>query len=108
MLGDVTAELQMATEHVLALPYEAAGYRMASLLCMLPAFETLLLAAQQRELLFTDNHHVKISRQTMAQCVQLAQQMVNDNVAVEQYSRQRQQMIKRVLTETELALEEWA
>jgi farnesyl-diphosphate farnesyltransferase len=46
VLGDVTAELQLATEHVLVLPSEATGYRMAGLLCLLPAYETLMLAAQ--------------------------------------------------------------
>jgi len=97
VINDVTAELQAATAHVLALPYEATGYRMASLLCLLPAYETLLLAAQQQHVLFTDHHHIKISRQIMAQCVQWAQEMVSDNAAIEQYSQQRQQMIQHAL-----------
>ncbi|MBN1220268.1 MAG: squalene/phytoene synthase family protein [Anaerolineae bacterium] len=105
VLGDVVAELQTSTQYVLALPYEATGYRMASLLCLLPAFETLLLAAQQHKFLFTANHHVKISRQKMAQCLQWAQGMIDNNAAIEQYSHQRQQMIKRKLAETELVSE---
>ena len=101
VLGDVTAELQMATEHVLALPYQAAGYRMASLLCLLPAYETLMLAAQQHNQLFTPTHHVKISRQTLAHCLHLAQTMVRDDTAIKQYSRQRHQTIEQQLTASE-------
>ena len=105
VLGDVTAELKMATEHVLALPYEAAGYRMAGLLCLLPAYETLMLAAQEHNQLFTPTHHVKISHQTMAQCLQWAQAMVGDNTAVEQYSRQHQQIIEQMFTDSERVVE---
>ena len=101
VLSDVTAELQMATEYLLALPSEAAGYRMAGLLCLLPAYETLMVAARQHSRLFTPTHHVKISRQTLTQCMQWAQAMVGDNTAVEQYSRQRQQTIEQVLTDWE-------
>jgi farnesyl-diphosphate farnesyltransferase len=105
VLGDVTAELRMSTEHVLALPYEAAGYRMAGLLCLLPAYETLVLAAHQRNQLFTPTHHVKISRQTLAHCMLWAQTMVNDNTAVKQYSRQRERTIEQLLTASECVVE---
>ena len=108
VLDDVVSELQTSTAYVLTLPYHAAGYRMSSLLCLLPAYETLLLAAQQHKLLFTADHHVKISREVMAQCIKQAQRMVHDNAAIEQYSRQRQQLIKRALSQTEPALEEIA
>ena len=80
-------ELETATDYVLTLPYDAAGYRLASLLCLLPAYQTILLAAQQHETLFTGDHYAKISRGTFSQCLQDAQSMVADNDAILQYSR---------------------
>jgi len=88
VLKDVMEDLDDATDYVLALPYRTAGYRMASLMCLLPAYQTILLAAQQQENLFTAEHHARISPQTMAQCLQDAQAMVADNEAVRAY-RQR-------------------
>ena len=87
VLDNVMDELETATDYVLTLPYDAAGYRLASLLCLLPAYQTILLAAQQHETLFTDDHHVKISRETFSQCLQDAQSMMSDNDAILQYSR---------------------
>ena len=87
VLDNVMGELRTSVDYVLALPYSAAGYRMASLLCLLPAYQTLLLAAQHHESLFTNDHRVKISRETLAQCMLDAQSMVTDNQAILQYSR---------------------
>lgn len=87
VLDNVMGELRTSVDYVLALPYSAAGYRMASLLCLLPAYQTLLLAAQRHERLFTGDHRVKISRETLAQCMLDAQSMVSDNRAILQYSR---------------------
>jgi len=85
VIGDVVRELHDATEYVLALPYHAAGYRMASLMSLLPAYQTLLLAAKQHALLFTSEHDVKISRLTLAKCQGVSQSMLTDNEAVRQY-----------------------
>jgi hypothetical protein len=88
VLGNVMDELEESVDYVLALPYNAAGYRMASLLCLLPAYQTLLLAAQRQEELFTPDHHVKISRDTMSQCLLDARSMLVDNDAILRYSRE--------------------
>lgn len=97
VLKDITGELRDATDYVLALPYSAVGYRMASLLCLLPAYQTILLAAQQQEKLFTADHHVKISRQTMAQCLGDAQAIVADNEAVAAYGQQIERAVETAL-----------
>jgi hypothetical protein len=78
---------------LLALPYSALGYRMASLLCLLPAYQTLLLAAEQQEKLFTPYHQVKISHQAMGRCLLDARSMVKDNQAIGRYSRGLEQAI---------------
>jgi hypothetical protein len=70
-----------------ALPYDAAGYRMACLMSLLPAYQTLLLASKRHDTLFTSGHHVKISRPTMAKCQWDAHSMLTDNDAVIRYSR---------------------
>ena len=59
-IDDVVRVANDATEYVVALPYEAAGYRMASLMSLLPAYQTLLLAAKRHAMLFTTEHYVKI------------------------------------------------
>jgi farnesyl-diphosphate farnesyltransferase len=86
VVNNVLNDLDDSVQYLLDLPYHATGYRMASLLCLLPAYQTLLLAAQRHETLFTIDHYVKISRQTMAQCIQDAQTMIMDNEAIRQYS----------------------
>lgn len=63
----------------------------------LPAYQTLLLAARQQSNLFTPNHHVKISRQTMVQCVQEAQTTVTDNKTILAYSQRLEQAGKATL-----------
>jgi farnesyl-diphosphate farnesyltransferase len=87
VIDDVVRELHDATEYVLALPYHAAGYRMASLMSLLPAYQTLLVAAKRLDTLFTTEHHVKISRPTMAKCQWDAHAMLADDDAVRRYSR---------------------
>lgn len=93
VLHNVVQELEDATRYVLALPYSAAGYRMASLLCLLPAYQTMLLAAERHRELFTADHQVKISRQTLAECIRDAQSMVADNNQVREYGRQMKRSI---------------
>lgn len=88
VLFDVLAELKEATDYTLALPYEATGYRMASLLCLLPALQTILLAAQYQGSLFTARHPTKISHQTFAQCVLDARRLTKNNQHILEYYRQ--------------------
>jgi farnesyl-diphosphate farnesyltransferase len=88
VLIDVKADLDKAVSYVMAIPYQAAGYRLASLMCLLPAYQTLLSAAQQQDLLFTAKHNVKISRSCFSQCFEDAKLMVRDNEALVQYSQQ--------------------
>jgi farnesyl-diphosphate farnesyltransferase len=97
VIDDVVRELHDASEYVLALPYEAAGYRMASLMSLLPAYQTLLLAAKRHDTLFTSGHHVKISRPTMAKCQWDAQSMLTDNEAVRRYSRRLEREIEAAM-----------
>jgi hypothetical protein len=47
-----------------------------------------LLAAEQQERLFTVDHGFKISRQTMAGCLQAAQAMVADNASIWRYGQE--------------------
>jgi farnesyl-diphosphate farnesyltransferase len=93
VLENVLSELQSSTDYVLALPVHATGYRMASLLCLFPAYQTILLAAQQRDKLFTSDHSIKISRQTMSECIQDAQRMIVDNNGIHRYSEQLEQAV---------------
>ncbi len=88
VLNNVMDELEKSVDYVLVLPYRAVGYRIASLLCLLPAYQTILLAAQRQGELFTRDHHVKISRTTMSQCLLDAQSMLADNDAILRYSQE--------------------
>ena len=97
VIGNVLTELRAATGYVQALPYAAEGYRMASLLCLLPAYETLLLAARRREELFTAQHQVKISRQTMAQCLEDGRRLLHDNHGIAEYGRSMERQIRVAL-----------
>jgi phytoene/squalene synthetase len=84
-LQNVLNELHTATEYVLSLPYHLEGYRMASLLCLLPAYQTNLLAAKLHERLFTSQHSYKISRLTLTQCMLDARRMQSNNDRVIDY-----------------------
>ncbi len=87
VLRDVVDELHESLAHVLAVPHAATGYRMATLLCLLPALQTLLLAAQRQAVLFTPRHEIKIARTIMLQCMQETQSLWQDNAAIEQHCR---------------------
>ncbi|RPI82258.1 MAG: hypothetical protein EHM41_18785 [Chloroflexi bacterium] len=93
VLVDVLAELKDATEYTIALPYEAVGYRMASLLCLLPALQTILLAAQNQRALFTAQHPSKISHETFAQCIVDARKLIQDNLGIVGYFQQLENKI---------------
>jgi farnesyl-diphosphate farnesyltransferase len=85
VLFDVMKELRDSTNYALALPYEANGYRISSLLCLLPALQTILMAAKNHELLFTEKHPTKIDRQTFAQCIFDARRLSDNNQEIWDY-----------------------
>ena len=97
VLLNVVRELEDSVDYVLALPETAVGYRKAGLLMMLPAFETILLAARRLEELFTPQHAVKISRAQMGRCVLQARKMVSDNGAILSYAEDMAGQIRREL-----------
>lgn len=97
VLDDVVQELREATAYLLTLPYEASGYRMASLMSLLPAYQTLLLAAKKHDLLFTPKHQVKISRSTMMKCKWDAKSLLNNNDGVRKYSERLEREIAQAL-----------
>jgi phytoene/squalene synthetase len=94
VIQDLIGELRDAIEYVLRLPTDARGYRMASLLCLSPAYETVLQAAQRHDELFTNRHHVKISRLTMVQCQSDARTMLSDNEVIREFGRRMQERIE--------------
>jgi len=85
VLFDVLANLEEATRYILALPYEAIGYRISSLLCLLPALQTILHAAKNQGALFTARHPTKIDRQTFMQCIRDSSRMFNNNQDILDY-----------------------
>jgi farnesyl-diphosphate farnesyltransferase len=88
VLLDVVQELEDSALYVTALPRRATGFRRAALLMMLPAYETMLLAADRLPDLFTPRHAVKISRTKMGQCVLRARSMASDDSAIGAYARE--------------------
>jgi farnesyl-diphosphate farnesyltransferase len=97
VLDDILEDLEVATQYVLDLPTEASDYRMASLLCLLPALQTNLLAAREHAKLFTRDHRYKISRTVLGQCMLDARRMVGDNAQIRSYSDRLQEEIRRSL-----------
>lgn len=94
VLNNVMAEINNSVSYVMHIPYEAVGYRLASLMCLLPAYQTLLSAAQQHDKLFTPNHQVKISRSCFSKCMDDAKLMVRDNNALLEYSQKVQTAVE--------------
>lgn len=88
VLQDVMDELRQSTHYFLALPETAVGLRRAVLLMIIPAFETILQAAQRMPYLFTPEHEVKISRITMGECVLRARRIASDNAAIRNYGHE--------------------
>ena len=87
VLSNVLAEFEESVNYVLDLPQTAAGFRKASLLMMLPGYQTLLLAARNHHRLFTPQHEIKISRRMMAKCLLDARTMAKKNGDILAYSR---------------------
>jgi hypothetical protein len=72
---------------------EATGYRKACLLCLFPAYETLRVAADRQQGLFTPDHHVKMSRASLAKSVYYASTMATDNDAILRRSQKLERSI---------------
>lgn len=94
VLSNVVIELNKSVEYVINIPYNAVGYRLASLMCLLPAYQTVLSAAQNQDCLFTSKHNIKISRDCFSKCIEDANKMVNDNEGLLDYSKHIQSTIK--------------
>ncbi|MBX3000809.1 MAG: squalene/phytoene synthase family protein [Caldilineaceae bacterium] len=91
LLSDILGELRSATTYVLDVPRQAAGYRIACLICLLPAYETILRAAQRQTDLFTSGHQIKIARETMFQCIHSAVSLATDDDGIRNWSRNLEQ-----------------
>ncbi|MCX6480209.1 MAG: squalene/phytoene synthase family protein [Mycobacterium sp.] len=103
VLDDILTELRSATAYVLDVPHRAADYRVASLMCLLPAYETIRSAALQRRELFTAGHQIKIARPTMARCVAEAVSLATDDDAIVRYSSDLESQIRDALSSREQA-----
>lgn len=97
VLLDVLVELDDSVNYVISLPKTAVGYRKAGLLMMLPAYQTLLLAAKQYKTLFTPDHAVKISRTIMGKCLIQAQMMATNDDSIRAYGQDLSQQIRIML-----------
>ncbi|MFN2121897.1 MAG: hypothetical protein ACK2UP_00200, partial [Candidatus Promineifilaceae bacterium] len=77
--------------------------RKACLMMMLPAFQTILLAAQNMSRLFTEQNVVKISRITMLECVLKANNLAGNDNAIREYARefavQMEQQLEQAMVE---------
>ncbi len=103
VIGDVLVDLRSATSYVLDVPHQAAGYRIACLMCLLPAYETILSAARCRTRLFTADHHITIARPTMVVCIRSAVAIATDDEAIRRTSRDFDEAIRTVLRAGALA-----
>jgi hypothetical protein len=93
-------ELRDFFSYILALPYQAKGYRLASLLCALPACQTILKAASSQEKLFTPVHDIKISRVTFYKCIQDARSLATSNDAIMKYRKNVEEQFEKMLTDS--------
>jgi hypothetical protein len=71
---------------------------MATLLCLLPALQTNLLAAKLNSKLFTSNHQYKISRLTLNECMMDARRMVQKDAQIRAYSQRIQAAVEKNLS----------
>ncbi|MDJ0752981.1 MAG: squalene/phytoene synthase family protein [Ardenticatenaceae bacterium] len=97
VLVDVKNVLDEAVEYISTLPYKVNGVRQATLMCLLPAYQTILLAAEKSRLLFTQKHHVKISHKVLATCFEDAQAFSANNQLLRQYQAQIHERFENLL-----------
>ncbi len=70
LASNLLSELETGRQYIEGLPPSAEGYRFFTLGALLPAYYTLKRAFEEREKLFTPEHNCKISRTTMAKCLE--------------------------------------
>jgi hypothetical protein len=103
VITNVLAELINSVEFLITIPLIALGLRKACLMMMLPAFQTILLAARNMSRLFTEQHVVKISRITMLECVLKANNLAGNDNAIREYARefavQMEQQLEQAMVE---------
>jgi farnesyl-diphosphate farnesyltransferase len=102
ILNDVMNELSDFFSYILALPYRARGYRLASLLCVLPACQTILKAAGNQDKLFTSEHDIKISRPTFYKCLYDAKSMATSNDAILNYSQNIEEQYEKMFPSSQI------
>lgn len=102
VIQNVLDELEDSLQYVLNLPLTAVGYRRATLITMIPAYQTLLVAAQKLPQLFTIDHHVKISRYTMTQCLLDANRLAQNNQTIATYITNMHQKVTDILEQTKI------
>ena len=105
VLRDVLNELKDFFSYIQALPYRAKGYRLASLLCVLPAYETIWKAACNQDKLFTPGHDIKISRVTFYRCIRDARAMAASNEAIMLYSKKMDGRFGKMLAASQMNCE---
>jgi farnesyl-diphosphate farnesyltransferase len=103
VLGDILSELRNATTYVLDVPRQASGYRISCLICLLPAYQTILQAAHSQTDLFTANHQIKIARETMFHCIDRAVSLATDDEAILGYTKQLEEAALNALRQEVLA-----
>ncbi len=101
VLMDVKGVLDEAVEYISSLPYKVRGVRQTTLMCLLPAYQTILLAADRSKMLFTNKHHIKISKQVLATCFEDAISFSADNQLLKQHRDQMHEQIKMLLGESQ-------
>jgi farnesyl-diphosphate farnesyltransferase len=104
VIENILGELRTATEYVISLPTHAEGYRQASLLCLLPALQTNMLAAKVQDRLFTSSHEYKISHLNLRKCMLDARRLARDNEQILAYSDKLQSEIKGILSSSKVSM----
>lgn len=85
IFDNILKEYDDSINYILNIPVSAHGFRKASLLMLLPGYQTLQLAAKKHNQLFTKNHDVKISRVTMGKCLLDANRLASSNNTILAY-----------------------
>lgn len=98
VINRVCHELTFSKEYITTLPRECSGLRMASLVCLLPALETIKLAAFKSDSIFTKSHTLKISKPVFQNCLKIAKNIVSDNKAIDRTAQESLNSIKSLLT----------
>jgi farnesyl-diphosphate farnesyltransferase len=99
VLKDVLDERDDFVSYITILPYGLAGYRLACLMCVILAFQTILKAARNHDKLFTPENDIKISRTIFLNCIRDAQSIVNSNESIIQYSHNVESEIYRKISQ---------